>query len=495
MKVGAQERNAVATRNRSFATDLLTLASGTVLSQFLGALATTVIARLFAPEAFGVSALFMSLVGILVVVACLRYETAILVPEQEEEAANVFGLSIAISIFVTLLAFPLFGFGARTLANTLKSPEFTPYVALVPVGVFLCALTLTLDAWSTRRRSFGQITSAQVLGTVGMVGTQIVAGTMGHATAGWLITGTLAGAGLFSAALCVHLAKSSGQIVHAITPRNMWVACRRYRRFPQYNVLSSVLNALSWQMPTFLLAAFFTTTVVGQYSLGNRLLRLPMALIGANISRAFFPRAAAAQLKGDLAPVVQNALHYLLAATLFPCMLLALISKDLFVLIFGARWAEAGVYAQILSPFTFFWFMSVPLNPVLPVLQQQAVELRFEALSFTTRLLSLVAGGFLGSILLTLALFSISGAIVHGLYSVAILKKAHVPFVNVYNLAAPHLIMTIPAGLIIVAAQYSGLSPKIVLAISFVLMVLYYCRLVQRNPTARQLLSRYVGSI
>jgi hypothetical protein len=66
------------------------------------------------------------LVGILVVVACLRYETAILVPEQEEEAANVFGLSIAISIFVTLLAFPLFGFGARTLANTLKSPNSRP---------------------------------------------------------------------------------------------------------------------------------------------------------------------------------------------------------------------------------------------------------------------------------------------------------------------------------------------------------------------------------
>ena len=61
---------------------------------------------------------------------------------------------------------------------------------------------------------------------------------------------------------------------------------------------------------------------------------------------------------------------------LFPFLLLTLIGKDLFGVIFGPRWEEAGVFTAILSLWAFFWFLSAPLSSVLDVLDEQAFELK-----------------------------------------------------------------------------------------------------------------------
>ena len=62
-------------RKASFAGDVLKLVSGTTFAQLLAILAAPVLTRLYAPDAFGILALFSSITGILGVIACLRYES------------------------------------------------------------------------------------------------------------------------------------------------------------------------------------------------------------------------------------------------------------------------------------------------------------------------------------------------------------------------------------------------------------------------------------
>ncbi|MDI6867844.1 hypothetical protein [Methanoculleus sp.] len=57
-------------------------------------LAAPVIARLYGPEAFGFLAIFTSITSIIGVVACMRYELAIMLPKTDEEAANLLGLCL-----------------------------------------------------------------------------------------------------------------------------------------------------------------------------------------------------------------------------------------------------------------------------------------------------------------------------------------------------------------------------------------------------------------
>ena len=68
--------------------------TGTVLAQALGILAMPIITRLFAPDVFGLAAVFSSITAIIGVVACLRYEIAIMLPENHAEAVNILGVSL-----------------------------------------------------------------------------------------------------------------------------------------------------------------------------------------------------------------------------------------------------------------------------------------------------------------------------------------------------------------------------------------------------------------
>jgi O-antigen/teichoic acid export membrane protein len=75
---------------------VLRLVSGTVFSQPLLLLATPVLSRCYAPEAFGLTALFLSLTDILGELSCMRYEFSIVLPKSDREAANLLGVSLGL---------------------------------------------------------------------------------------------------------------------------------------------------------------------------------------------------------------------------------------------------------------------------------------------------------------------------------------------------------------------------------------------------------------
>ena len=119
----------------SFAGDVLKLVSGTTIAQLIGILASPILTRLYAPEAFGALALFTSITSILGVIACLRYELAIMLPESDEDAANLLGVSLLSALLIALLTVPVIWWGRDLLLGWLNAPELAPYL-MVPPFVF-----------------------------------------------------------------------------------------------------------------------------------------------------------------------------------------------------------------------------------------------------------------------------------------------------------------------------------------------------------------------
>ena len=66
-------------------------------------LTSPVLTRLYTPEDFGVLAVYASIVSVLVVVTSLRYELAIPLPADDNTAANLLLLALAIVVALTLL--------------------------------------------------------------------------------------------------------------------------------------------------------------------------------------------------------------------------------------------------------------------------------------------------------------------------------------------------------------------------------------------------------
>jgi lipopolysaccharide exporter len=470
----------------TFAGDVATLAMGTGLTQAIGILAAPLIARLFSPEAFGISALFGSLTGVIAIVVCLRYELAIVLAESDEDAVNVLSVSLGFVLLITLLTMPCvwllrtpFLGRFNTLGNSLW---------LLPLAVALSGLYSALSNWGIRQCEFSLLTIVQLIISVGTMGAQIVMGFAGFLSGRTLIAIFLFGLLLGNFTLVLQLWRNHCELLSKIRWDKMMFVIERYVRFPKYSTGAAVLNVVSWQLPTFFLSGFFPNAVVGQYALGNRLLSVPMNLIGTNIGTVFFQRGAEAKRAGDLAKSVENAFRYLVSLSMFPCLLLAFIGKDLFVVAFGAKWAEAGIYTQILSFWVCFWFVSSPLSVILRILEEQPFELYVNVLIFGSRFLSLLVGCLVGNARLTLALFSASGVLVYGYYSLAILQKSGVSRMAMLRVLAKNFALFIPAALILGALKYYGASSLVTLAVGFLILVFYYAGLIRTDAAARGML-------
>ena len=123
-------------RSSSFAADVLKLVTGTTIAQVITILAAPAITRLYSPEAFEILAIFTSITSILGVIACLRYEMAIMLPKTNEEAANLLGLCLLCVAVVSGLTVPALYFGGDALLSLLKAPEPGSYLILVSPFVF-----------------------------------------------------------------------------------------------------------------------------------------------------------------------------------------------------------------------------------------------------------------------------------------------------------------------------------------------------------------------
>ncbi|MBK6710112.1 MAG: oligosaccharide flippase family protein [Chloroflexi bacterium] len=454
--------------------DVLKLVSGTTLAQALTVASAPFLTRLYGPEAFGLLALFVSIVNVIGVIACLRYELAIMLPEKDEEAANVLGVSLLIATTISVFLIPLVWLMGRSVVGWLKAPELVNYLWFIPPVVFVGGIFLALNYWNSRTRQFGRLSLVRVTSTTTTTGIQFGAGLSGHTSGGGLIAAYMAGSTIATLILSGQLWRDDGpQLRQSVNWSTMTTVLKRYRKFPLYDAWAGLLNAISWQLPAFLLSVFFSSTVVGYYALGNQLLRLPMSLVGNSIAQAFFPRAAEAKLDGTLAVVVENTFRYLVMLGMFPMFMLAIIGQDLFVIAFGESWAEAGVYTQILSIWMFFWFISSPLSTLFRVLEKQEFSLGLNIAIFVSRLVSLGIGGWLNNARLSLLLFSISGFILYGYLGLSIVFASGVPWRNVLRILLVNFAGFIPAALILLLMEALQLSSWMIVGTAVILLSLH----------------------
>lgn len=399
----------------SFTGDALKLMTGTTFAQILGVLVAPLLTRLYAPEAFGIAALFGSITGILGVISCMRYELSIMLPNDDREAANLIGVCLAFVLLFSLLSIPTIWFGKGPVLRWLKAPELAPYLWLIPPTVFISGIFLALNYWNSRTRHFGRLSIARVTTSVATTFMTLGVGYAGYATGGTLIGAGVAGQAIATTVLGGQIWRDDASLFRrSIRWRAMSEVMKHYRKFPLVDSLGSLLNVVSQQLPVLLLGVYFSQDTVGHYALASRLIFLPMTLIGGAIGQVFFQRAAAAHAKDeDLARLAEDVFRRLVTLSLLPSLMLMVIGKEVFVLIFGPNWAEAGEYVEILAPWMFFWFVASTLTALFAVMQKLESAFMVHVLLLATRVAPLILGGVYGNAYLSLTLYSLSGVVAY----------------------------------------------------------------------------------
>jgi lipopolysaccharide exporter len=478
-------------RSGNFASDLAKIVSGTTIAQGLNVLVSPILSRLFLPAAFGTSALFNSFTSVFAHITSLSYDHAIMLPEDEEDAANMLGISLLLTMVTSSLIIPIIWFGQSFFLNLLRATDLSPYVWFLPPTIFFVGSNRALNYWNARAHQFGRISRRNITNVLVTISISLAAGFLGYTTAGSLIFGIFLGMVVATIIQAVEIWRDDHLTFKKIRPVGMWSGMVRYRKFPLYDSWSALLNGISWQMPTFLLTFFFTPQVVGFYALGTRVLRLPIDLLGSSIAQAFFPQAAEAKLHNRLPEVVESTFRRLVGFSIFPLLVLMIVGEDLFRLVFGAQWGEAGVYTQYLSIWMFFWFISAPMGQLFQVLEKQESHLRINLLIFATRLASLFAGGYLGSPRLAIIFFSASGVLVYGYMSLAIIHSAGVKWSRITQILGKYLALFLPAGLVLTALTILNVNIWLRIALIGITGLIYYYYTLISDPELTGILAKF----
>lgn len=430
----------------SFVRNVITLMTGTTFAQALTILVAPLLTRLYNPADFGVFALYTSIVGVLAVIACWRYELAIVLPENDEDAANLLVLSILICFGMTALTLLMVALFRIPLANLLGAPELSSWLWLLPLSIIANGLFKALNYWSTRRKQFKRLAIRQITQSTVMSAAQVTAGVIYPSIkAGGMIGGAIVGQLAATGKLAWQIGNEEGKQIIAVSQwERMKPMLTRYKEFPLYSSWAILLNTISIMLPALLLGYFFTPAVVGFFALGHRVLDLPMGVIGSSLAQVFFPQAAENHRQGSLGSITLMMFKRLVTLGMVPITLLTVVAPELFAIVFGNEWVIAGEYVRWLSLWIFFNFISSPISMVYMILEKQKEFLVFNILLVVTRILALVIGGLYDDALLSIRLFGISGFIMYLYFAVNILYIAGIRQSEVWSVIGLEILKTIP---------------------------------------------------
>lgn len=476
---------------KSFGRDVGKLVSGTVIAYVVALFFIPIITRIFSPDIYGVASVFISIVAIITVIACMRYEFAILLPKDDKDAGAVFLLCLIILVCVTLVCIPIMFLFKDMLSELLGNSAVKDYLFLVPIAVFIDGLYLALRYWNTRRARFGMQAATQALQTTAGSGMQFGLGVCGFVVPGSLIAGKIIGNASGMLLLLWQFIRYDFQLIKSsFSFSNIWKQMKRYKKFPMINTPSALLNTISAQLPVFILTGFFSSTVTGLYSLGLQIVLMPGSIIGRSISQVFIQRSSIAIRKGTFGKLVTDVTSLLIILSVLPFALLTIVGGDLFQFVFGSKWFEAGVYVQILGVWAFICFISSPLHDITAVLEIQEIEVIWNFSNIVTRFLSLLIGGILGNVYIALILYSISGIIVYGYYAIWLIIRAGGSLKNIFSSIKTSLIISLIFALIVLFISTVFRLPFLSCLVAIMCGIIYLIVIFKNNELVKQYICR-----
>jgi O-antigen/teichoic acid export membrane protein len=409
-----------------FARNVLTLMSGTMLAQAIPVLISPALTRLYTPAQLGSLALFISLIAVGVVLATGRFELAIPIPRSHREAFDLTVVGISLAFVGCALAWV--GLAALTMIPSYGVASFGPlghWGYALPLGILLLGIYQCLSYWNNRNKRFGALSFSKVAqsGTVGTV--QLASGLAGAGSAG-LLGGYLLGQFAANAALLRSTARDAAGSTRRPSVAQACAVARRHAGFPRYMIPGQLANVASSQMPVLLLTLFYGPAIAGFYSLAERVLVLPLSIIGTAIGDVYRQRAAEEyQATGQCRELYLRTARRLALTAALPLLCVALLAPWLFGLVFGASWREAGHITSLLCAMVFCQVVSSPLSQTVLLADMHRLDMAWQFLR-----LALAAGSlYLGSVIwadhrVSIALFALSFSLLYALHSLMQYKAA-----------------------------------------------------------------------
>jgi O-antigen/teichoic acid export membrane protein len=385
-----------------------------VVGQVILLAASPAITRLYSPSEFGLAAVYASTLGVLIVVATLRYDVAIPIADDRITARDLAVLALAASVVTAAsIAVVLAAVGNDTTPSGWLA-ELHAVRWAIPIGVLVLGCYQTFLYLAIREGNFGPLSGTRIAQAAASATTQLAAGFMSAGALG-LILGSIAGQS--SGALV--LTRGLGAFRSIGSPLR-WSGLRstaqRFIRFPVVNVASGLANTLAFVLPPVLLAATYGPSVAGLFALSERAFATPVGLLARSIGHVFYADASGLARDPEVLDETFMALSRRLAAVALAALFaLALFAPIAVEVAFGQQWRASGELARVLSLAYAGQLIVNPLSLTLVALERHSVILALDVTRSILVALAFAVPYFVGAdFFVATGCYSIAMALTYG---------------------------------------------------------------------------------
>lgn len=321
---------------------------------------------LYDPSAFAIYALYIALVNVVASVACLRLEHAIVIAKAHQVKA-LYSISMILACSISILSTVIVAIASAI--SDIISQNFAIYIIAVPVGTFLTAVWNINYSHSNRIEDYGRIGKAQISKNFALTSIQLFAGYLVLYNSFAMIA-----AHVCSLIVANSLLRTSLSISFRLN--KILLVVRRHDRFLKFSSPSIFINTFGKSSIPFFIGATGGETILGYYSLIDRVLGAPAGLIGVAIGRVYYRSAAKLEsIKKDALNLFDSTSRHLFLLSV--CVFLLAYG---FSLVFETHlaknsWVGALDLIPILLPLYLIKFVVVPVSMTTNVYGKQRASL------------------------------------------------------------------------------------------------------------------------
>ena len=445
----------------SFAQNFAVTFSGTAAVAVIGLLVTPIMSRVYAPAAYGLFAVFSSIVANASLFSTLAYPSAFMLPRAPKRFHALVQLSLIMASIMLVMMTVAVLLLRRPLLHWLNAEALGNWVYVVPATVFGYNLMAIMNSWYLRTRNFAKRASIDVGTSLAGRAITLGAGVVLHGSPTGLLLGDvfskIVGVGtMFFGGIHLQI----GGVLRTFSWRRVKATAYEYREYPLYVTPTAYLNTIASQLPIFFLTSSFGTTAVGLYAFSTSLLELPINVIGNAIAPVFLQKASETyerdpdRLK-QLCLDLYNKLFYL---GLIPFGIITVYGDWIFKFAFGTRWEQAGLFTSYLGYYYIFKLASYATSPIYAVFRRQRTVLLGTILLVLCRAASLALGSYSHDLNMGMLLFGVSSLVVTFLIDMHILHLLKLPVLRV----AIRSILLVVAALVVLKGIRLGIEHLLV---------------------------------
>lgn len=349
-----------------------------------------VIARLFDATAFGYFSAFNSVQSILITVMSAKYDSAVVAAKSDCHSINLLVLSLLLGGGVAALL-TICLVGVVFYGNL--DPLFggVEVLILLPASAFVNIFHTALNEFHLRNSEIRNVVLVRFTSATATSMATILFGLLSMSNG--LVYGYCIGMFLSIVCGCCNIATKNQNSLKLVSRSRIFEVAKSYKRFPKYLLPAQLINNLATGLPIMYMSQIIGFKEAGILALVDRVLYGPISLIGTAARDVLKNQARLSYEKtGQCKELFKTTTKWMLGASVVFFSVTFFLAEEIFVMVFGEGWKEAGQYARIMAFSYAVTLIATPTSCFISLSDRQDLEIVWQIGFLVLSLIPILVG-------------------------------------------------------------------------------------------------------